>query len=253
MSESSRIVHAYVLPEQVPPRAMAGGVAVVIDQFRASTTICAALAAGAAAVHPCRTPEEARAMKEAKPEVLLGGERRGVLIKGFDLANSPEEYTPERVGGRTVAFTTTNGTKAVLHAREDGAARILIGCLGNISALVDAVQEEARPIHLVCAGTDGVVTLEDCVAAGAIASALSLDGWFYSEDDTGLALALLYDGLVGEESDLSLVLRDGFGGRNLRRVGLEWDIEYCSVRDRYHVAPELDLKRGAFVRQTSRR
>jgi 2-phosphosulfolactate phosphatase len=247
MQMTPPLIHAYTLPAHIPPAALRGGVAVVIDQFRASTTICAALWAGARAVHPCLEPAEAVAMKAADPEVLLGGERSGVLIEGFDLGNSPWEYTAERVAGRTLAFTTTNGTKAVLHAREEGAARVLVGCLANVSALIESLEEEPRPVHLVCAGTREMATLEDCIAAGAIASRLALEGRGCAEDDTALALSLLYDGVMAEGVDLALVLRDGFGGRNLRREGLEEDIELCAVIDRYPVVPELDLVQGAFV------
>lgn len=247
MDDTSGVVHSYALPEQIPPGALAGGVAVVIDQFRASTTICAALAAGARAVHPCLEPAEARVLKARDPEVLLGGERSGVLIEGFDLANSPPEYTAERVAGRVVAFTTTNGTKAVLHAREEGAARVVIGCLANVSAVVEALAGDPRPVHLVCAGTRGMVTLEDCFAAGAIVSRLGVEGRRCSEDDTALAFGLLYDGVMSEGVDLALVLRDGFGGRNLRREGLEGDIAVCAEVNRYPVVPELDFARGEFV------
>jgi 2-phosphosulfolactate phosphatase len=248
MNGASSLIHAYVLPEQIPPGAMAGGVAVVIDQFRASTTICTALLSGARGVRPCLTVEEARDMKAADPHVLLGGERRGVLIEGFDLANSPGEYIPGRVGGRTVAFTTTNGTKAVLRAREAGAARLVIGCLGNLSALADLLREEPRAVHLVCAGTRGLITLEDCLAAGAIASRLAGEGRPFSEDDTGRVLAMLFEGLRERGVALADVMRDGFGGRNLRREGLEEDIAASALLDAYPVVPELEFGSGMFVR-----
>lgn len=246
--DASCLVHAYVLPEQVPPGALAGGVAVVIDQFRASTTTCAALLAGACGVRPCLSVEEARGLKAADPSVLLGGERGGVLIEGFDLANSPGEYTPGRVEGRTVAFTTTNGTKAVLHARGQGAARVLIGCLGNVSALAALLRDEPRAVHLVCAGTRGAVTLEDCLAAGAIAARLTGQGRGFSQDDTARTLAMLFEGVRERGVALADAMRGGFGGRNLRREGLEADIAACAVVDGYPVVPELDFGSGMFVR-----
>src|SRR5690606_28924594 len=101
---------------------------------------------------------------------LLGGERGGVKIEGFDLGNSPREYTAERVGGRTIAFTTTNGTRALMAAAS--AARVYMGAYANLNQLSDRLAEQVGDIHLICAGTDRQVTLEDTVCAGEIATAL---------------------------------------------------------------------------------
>ena len=96
---------------------------------------------------------------------MLGGERRGKRIEGFDLGNSPAEYTPEAVGGRRVFITTTNGTRALHHARL--ARRVVVGAFVNLSAVVASVRDEPR-VDILCAGTDGSETREDILAAGAI-------------------------------------------------------------------------------------
>src|SRR5947208_10202296 len=116
----SRPIVAHLLPGLLEPPELRGGVAVVIDVLRATSTIVHALAAGAQALIPCCEIDEARRIAATFPPgtALLGGERRGVMIPGFDLGNSPGDYTAEVVGGKIVVFTTTNGTGALFRARE---------------------------------------------------------------------------------------------------------------------------------------
>ena len=107
------LISVHLTPALVPPERLRGGVAVVIDVLRATTTIIHALAAGCDAVRPRGTIPEARALAEQLPagKGLLGGERDGVPVPGFDLGNSPGEYTPARCKGTTLVLTTTNGTQ----------------------------------------------------------------------------------------------------------------------------------------------
>ncbi len=124
--------HCHELFHRMPQGAAAGGIAVVIDVLRASTTIATALAHGAVAVRAVPTVDEARRVALAGA-ALLGGERGGLPIAGFDLGNSPREYTPERVAGRKLVITTTNGTAALAAC---GAAReIVVGAIVNRSAV----------------------------------------------------------------------------------------------------------------------
>src|SRR3954452_7183254 len=132
-----REVHVHLLPELVPPGRLAGGLAVVIDVLRATTTIVHALAAGCTAVRPCAEVEEARDLAGGMRagRVLLGGERGGVPLPGFDLGNSPREYTAKVCRGSTLVLTTTNGTRALLRAAE--AARVLVASFANFSAVCE--------------------------------------------------------------------------------------------------------------------
>src|SRR5437868_6038312 len=116
----------HFLPALADPEELRDATAVVIDLLRASTTICYALAAGAREVIPCLEVDDARrtAADLAASPPVLGGERKGIRIEGFDLGNSPDEYRPDTVGGRTVVFTTTNGTAAMQRCRP--ARRVLI-------------------------------------------------------------------------------------------------------------------------------
>src|SRR6266851_4504996 len=154
-----REVRVHLLPQLAPPGNLRGGVAVVIDVLRATTTIIHALAAGCEAVRPCAEVEEAKALADGMRagRVLLAGERGGRPLPGFDLGNSPGEYVPKICRGTTLVLTTTNGTLALLRAAE--AERVLIAGFVNYSAVCEQLRQDLRPLHIVCAGTEGEITL----------------------------------------------------------------------------------------------
>ncbi|MFM8414200.1 MAG: 2-phosphosulfolactate phosphatase [Planctomycetota bacterium] len=243
--------HCHELFHRMPPGATAGGIAVVIDVLRASTTMATALAHGATAVVPCRSIDEARAAARDS-RALLGGERGGVRIAGFDLGNSPLEYTAERVAGRSIVITTTNGT-AALAACSD-AAEVLVGAVVNRSAVASAARRLAAArgsaaIHLVCAGTDGHVTDEDVLAAGAM---LDMAG----PDDTLDAAAgaardrfrtLAAAGRAGLETRIATAFRTCRGGENLIALGMEADLAAAAAIDSLTVVPRLDRRGDVLV------
>src|SRR5437588_11301059 len=117
---TARDVRVHLLPELAPAGCLAGGIAVVVDVLRATTTIVHAMAASCTCVRPCAEVEEARELagQMRAGRVVLGGERGGVPLPGFDVGNSPREYTSKLCRGRTVVLTTTNGTRALLRAAE---------------------------------------------------------------------------------------------------------------------------------------
>jgi len=156
-------VDVVLTADAVVPARLAGATVLVVDVLRASTTIIAALAAGCTGVTPVADPVEAR-RRAAADGALLAGERRGEPIAGFDLGNSPLEFTRERVGGRTVVLTTSNGTRALLAARE--ASAIGIAAFVNLAAAGDWAVAEGRDLVVVCAGERGCRSLEDHVCAG---------------------------------------------------------------------------------------
>lgn len=226
-----------------------GGIVVVIDVLRASTTIVTALANGASAVRACGSLEEARRAADAagrrEGTCLLGGERGGVPIEGFDLGNSPSEYTAARVAGRRVVTTTTNGTAAVEACPL--APVLLLGALVNRGAVARRVAASMAAggsrVHLVCAGTDGVATEEDLVAAGAILDAArplppSLDA------AATRALRSFRD--AWRSGGLVAALERSRGGRNLIEIGMEGDIETAAAVDTIPLVPWLDRGDGWF-------
>lgn len=175
---ASRRVTASILPSLTAEDMIRGNCIIIVDLLRASSTITAALAAHARSVLPVRTPEDALTLRAsgAHNPCILGGERQGVIIPGFDLGNSPREYTIAAVGGKAVIFTTTNGTLAIHHAAAHSAARILIGCLNNLRSVAAAAATTGLHVHILCAGTHGAPSFDDMVAAGAIIEALESQG-----------------------------------------------------------------------------
>jgi 2-phosphosulfolactate phosphatase len=248
-----KAVHVHLHPRLVDPAAFAGGVALVIDNLRASVTIAAALCAGAAAVRPVLTVEDARECRRRACEgtstgtatagaPLLGGERGGERIEGFDLDNSPAAYTREACAGREVVFTTTNGTAALLHAAR--AARVIVASLANLSAVVAEVAGDPRPVHILCAGTRDEVSVDDVLPAGAFVERLLAEGRDLGHGD-GARLALLtWRQAARTEASLVAAMRGSRGGRNLAAIGLGSDVERCTTVDRYPVVPEFDAASG---------
>lgn len=251
-------LHVHLLPNGVSEEQLRDGIAVVIDVLRASTTITHALAAGALAVIPTATVAEAQAeaaaiTKGATPEltsepsanaranagVLLGGERGGTLIPGFDLDNSPSSYAPGIVKGKSVVFTTTNGTQALLRCRL--AARTLIGCFNNLHSVIALLANEARPIHLICAGTDGAISADDALCAGAIATGVWAARKWPKWDGDELRLVMdLFTCRCQPMREVIQTLRESRGGRHLISLGLDADIDRAARWDLFRLVPEFD-------------
>ena len=232
-----------MLPDLADPHELAGHVYVVIDILRATTTIAHAIACGAEEVLPCLEVAEARekAVKLGSGRVLLGGERNGMRINGFDLGNSPAEYQTDQIKGMSVCFTTTNGTRAMM--RCIGAERVLIGAFVNLSTVVQELQKHDQ-IELLCAGTHGQITREDALFAGAVvARQRQADPSIKTNDTARLALdawqAIGGDGLTSDQ--LARELAESQGGRNLMSIGMESDIEAAAQIDTLDVLPELRM------------
>ncbi|HZL87827.1 MAG TPA: 2-phosphosulfolactate phosphatase [Pirellulaceae bacterium] len=238
----------YLLPSLVEPERLSGRLVVVMDVLRATTTIVYALASGARDVFICQEVDDARRLAANLPAALLAGERGGLRIDGFPLGNSPREYTPAAVGGRTVVFTTTNGTRAM--ARCSKARCVLLGAFVNFSAVCRELTAELSPpassgVALVCAGTEGEVTGEDTLLAGAIVEELvqDRDNKCSLNDQAQIAADVWRACRSEDDGNDSLVraLRRSRGGRHLVEIGLESDIALAAGIDRFDLVPRLDL------------
>jgi 2-phosphosulfolactate phosphatase len=230
----------YLLPTLLDPQDLAGKTAVVVDVLRATTTVIHALAAGATDVIPCLEVEQAqRIAPEVGALAILGGERGGKAIPGFDLGNSPAEYTRQKVRGKTIVFTTTNGTRALLQCKS--ASRVLLGAFVNFSAVCREL-EGADDIGILCAGTDGQVTREDVLFAGAVVDDLAGRQKYVLNDQAEIAADAWRAAVrVLTDRPLGVTLRNSRGGRNLIEIGQESDIDLAAQLDRFDVVPQLDL------------
>lgn len=219
------------------PRELAGtqpgSIVVVIDVFRASTTITAALAGGARFVLPVADVEQAVKLAEpyAENEALLGGERECQRIEGFQLGNSPREYTREVVAGKVIIFTTTNGTQALAAAKDAGA--VLIGSFVNFGAVADAVAGQ-ETLTILCAGNNGRLSLEDFACAGGLVHRLAKEQ--HRLDDAALAAQAVYKNL---ETDLGRTLTATEHARRLADLGFHADLDFALKVDSLPVVPRL--------------
>ena len=216
-------------------------VAVVIDVLRATSVMATALASGAERLITCAEIEEARSLAQSlSPPPLLCGERGCRPIAGFDLGNSPAEYTAARISGQTLVLTTTNGTAAIEVARQ--ARHVITASFLNLSAVVASLRD-ANQIHLICAGTNRTITNEDVLLAGAIAGRLEDDcGADLVGDEADLARQFWRASGLGEAMrsrlELSRRLARSQGGRNLVREGYEDDLTRCAAVDSVAIVPQ---------------
>jgi 2-phosphosulfolactate phosphatase len=237
-------IRVHLWPAQFRPEVLRDGVAIVIDLLRASTTIATALANGAAGVVPCESIDEAKGVAAGKPGALLGGEREGTRVPGFDLGNSPREYGAETVRGRTIVFTTTNGTRAIRRSLQ--ADDVIVGALVNLGAVAQEAACDARPVHLVCAGLHGAEALEDTICAGAFLAELTRLGLAPSGDAAQMALKA-WSAASGTAESLAAALRTSPGGRALVEIGLDADIESASRISILATVPALNPVSGRLV------
>jgi 2-phosphosulfolactate phosphatase len=223
-------------PAELPPGELAGRTVVVIDVLRATSTIVEALAAGARSIYPVASVEDALRLAQAlgRDDVLLCGERRCLPIEGFDLGNSPREFTPERVAKKTLVMSTTNGTAAL--ATASAAERVLVAAFLNIGAIARELVASDQPPVILCSGRERQFALEDAVCAGELVSRLLADGahdWVLN--DGALAARELARGFgVGDE-----MFAKTAAGRLIVDASLDEDLAFCAQHDRHSVVPVL--------------
>lgn len=209
----------------------------VIDVVRASSTMVNGLANGCRAFVP--VPSVAAARRTAKvlaPEdPLLGGERGGVAVRGFDLGNSPWEYTPERVRGRTVVFTTSNGTAAIAAGAE--AKQVVIAAFVNLEAVARYLSAANSDVTIAAAGRLGRPALDDTICAGFIVHRLVelAKGAHELTDGARLALEVAH----GQRGRVRAMLDSAASGRHVTALGLAHDLDFCARIDTFDLVPKV--------------
>jgi 2-phosphosulfolactate phosphatase len=222
---------------QMTPADLQGRVVLVIDVLRASTTVAVALANGAKAVVPFDSSDEVidRAKQFERGDVLLAGERKMHAIPGFDLGNSPLEYSRETVEGKTVLLTTTNGTVALVGIA--GARDVVVASYVNfsaVSAMIRAAARGAADVAIVCAGRDRQFALEDAACAGRYSRAVTKRLANVRLNDAAHACCLI-DKRYGD--GLDRLFEDSEHGRALAEAGFTADLAMCAAVDAHPVIP----------------
>ena len=230
-----------------------GKIAVVIDVLRATSVITTALDNGADKVVAVKTIEEAQSLYSQfdASTTLRGGERHAVKIEGFDCGNSPLEYTRERVGGKTLILTTTNGTNAINNAKD--ADEVVLACFRNVVAVANYVLDRlpqcdsptasgvglsyhgSRDVVIVCAGTEGRFSLDDGLCAGMLIDSLQQKSQV-ELDDLGFLVNRYY---LENKSNLLVALSGCFHLKRLISLGFEADVRFCLETNRTQIVPTL--------------
>ena len=201
---------------------------VVIDILRATTTICVAFENGVTEMVPVATPEEAEGYRKAG--FLAAAERNGKTVDGFEFGNSPQEFTAGRVKDKRVAFTTTNGTRALELSKH--AAKVMIGSFRNINAIVEALLADKRDAILFCAGWKDKVNLEDTLFAGAVADRIK-----HEFEAGGDAVMLCKDLYMSAKPDLNQYLQKASHVQRFKTLHVESDLDVCLRENTSQILP----------------
>ena len=223
---SPALLHLYDITDSI---------VVVIDVLRATSSITYGIDNGAEAIIPVAQVEDC--LNFANSGYLLAAERNGEVVEGYDFGNSPFSYTKEKVSGKTIVLTTTNGTKA-LHMARETAYQVVIGSFLNLSALSNWLQKQDKNVLLLCAGWKDKFNLEDTLFAGAVVHGLRKN--FIQFDDS---CVLAEDMYVLAKDDLRTYLHKSSHSHRLAQLNIEADVQFCLKTDICEAIPVLDGER----------
>lgn len=232
----ARTIQVFFSPAHVDELYLRGKNIVVVDVLRASTTIATALHNGAKEIIPVATIESAVKISSSLfgDVTLRGGERNGKVVKGFNLGNSPSEYTEETVRGKSIIYTTTNGSAAMVRGRY--AKNAVIVSFVNVSKAVTFLKELKEDFIIVCAGKEDDFCLEDAVCAGMMITKFQKSQRNVVLDDSGKTAVVLY-GKYGK--NLLTMLRESDHGKFLTAIGFGDDLRICADVDSVPVLPVM--------------
>jgi len=244
MTTTLEVIFAPAEVAALPTRDLSETVCVVFDIFRATSTIVAALANGAVGIIPVAEIPEALAIRRQRPEVLLAGERDGFRIRAdltsgidFDLGNSPREFTPAKVQGRTIVLSTTNGSRALRACAQ--AKSVLVGSFLNLGATVQYLEQESvTKLLLVCSGTHDEASYEDILGAGALADLL----WpRFSAGEVSDSARIAQQIYRLNQGNLTAAVEHCRNGRRLSSIAeLRDDVNWCLQRDIFPFVAKLE-------------
>ncbi len=226
-------IDTYFTVEELDPATLESATVVVVDVVRATTTMVEALANGARGIYATASTEEAVKLAQSlgREDTLLCGERKGAKVPGFDLGNSPREFTREAVEGKRLVMSTTNGTRALAEGQHG--ARLLACAFTNLGAVAKAVEGVERLVVL-CAGREGRFTLDDALCAGHLVRKVQGDGECALNDASQAASAW-----ASFRRPTRKFFETTDGGRALMEIGLGDDLDVCAEIDRHDIVAEL--------------
>jgi len=227
----------FFTPTQVKPGDTVGRLVIIVDVLRASTTVATALGNGARTVLPLEGADEVivRSKEFARSQIILAGEQKMQPIAGFDLGNSPQDFTKEAVEGKTILITTTNGTRALLGVQ--GARDIVIASYVNFTAVLAMMKVAASSntdIAIICAGEEGSFTLEDAACAGRYVRAIPKKADSVVVNDAAAA-SVLIEKRYGD--NIAKVFKESSHGQALASAGFGDDLAAAAEVDSYPVVP----------------
>jgi len=230
----TRSIDVIFSPDLLPFACLQGKSVVVIDILRATTTITFAIANGATSIQPVLTPEQAFAIRQEQSGILIGGERYGKPVDGFNLGNSPSEYQRSVVFGKSIVITTTNGTRT-MHACVS-ADWLFIGSFLNLGSLIRVLDQTNNHVAFVCSGREGQFCTEDALFAGACVNIFCQIDNEVCLTDSAKTAQLLFQ---ANHQRVFESIRNSDHGRYLASIGLESDLEFCSLVDLVDVVPVM--------------
>lgn len=234
----NRNIEVVLSPALLPFHEVKGKTVVVIDILRATSSMCVAFHTGVAKILPVATPEECRMFRDF--DFLCAAERNAVKLEGFDMGNSPFEFQNPLIKDRNIAFTTTNGTKAIKLSKAAGAGKIAIGSFLNIEVLTAWLKREQNDVVLLCSGWKDRPNLEDTLFAGALATALCPE--FSSHCDSALMAEMQYDCM---KADLEAHVRKSSHAQRFKALHAhEDDVHFCL---QFNAAPVLPVMEGEYL------
>lgn len=226
-----RKIEVCLSPDLIHLFDLKGKIVVVVDIFRATSTMITALANQVTSIMPVADLETCRNF--SNQGYVIAGERNGLRAEGFELGNSPLSYLNHSYAGKKIAVTTTNGTLTIEKSKP-GSAEILIGSFLNLHATVDYLSSKEHDVLVHCAGWKGMYNLEDSLYAGALAEALSLT--HTSDCDGTLAMKTLFRSV---KKDLTSFLYQASHAKRLQNHQVEDDIDFCLTLDKYDIVGKL--------------
>lgn len=239
MPQSIKYISTCLSPELIHLYNLPGTVVVVVDILRATSCITTAIAHHIRAIKPVESLVECKKWQDRG--YIGAAEREGQRVDGFELGNSPFSFMNPDLEGKSIAFTTTNGTEAIV--RSAGANQVIIGAFINFHSLVNYLKKLPYDVIILCAGWKGKINMEDTLFAGAVIESL-LDDFDLDGDAARVALQIYRSG----KDNMYDFLSSCSHMKRLRRLGLEEDIHFCLQFDKYNVIPIL--KEGQIVKMS---